>query len=152
MPTRGAFGVILNDTGQVLLVRRRDFPLWDLPGGTLQENELPEIGVRREVREETGLNVTIDHLVGTYFRLLHEDEQSIFVVTIQGGQMVRSGPETKELAYFAPTALPKNMVALRPQQIADALAGKHDLHPIIEENRWAFRAEKILRKLQRNRH
>lgn len=152
MPTRGAFGVILNDTGQVLLVRRRDFPLWDLPGGTLQENELPEIGVRREVREETGLNVTIDHLVGTYFRLLHEDEQSIFVVTIQGGQMVTSGPATKELAYFTPTALPKNMVALRPQQIADALAGKHDLHPIIEENRWAFRAEKILRKLQRNRY
>lgn len=148
--TYGAFGVIRDSAGKVLLVRRRDYPLWDLPGGTQEAGELPELGVRREIREETGLNGTIDHLVGTYFRLLHDDVQSIFVINVSSDQQpVAAGPETKELAYFAPDNLPQNLVALRAEQIQDAVAGKKALHVIVQENRWVYRGERILRWFKR---
>jgi 8-oxo-dGTP diphosphatase len=59
--------VVLNATGQVLLVRRSVAPkkgLWCLPGGFLELGESPEAGALRELAEETGLNATIDGLLG----------------------------------------------------------------------------------------
>jgi ADP-ribose pyrophosphatase YjhB (NUDIX family) len=56
----GAEAVCLDAHGRVLLGRRANDPgagLWDLPGGFLHEDELPEDGLRREVREETGLEL-----------------------------------------------------------------------------------------------
>jgi dATP pyrophosphohydrolase len=55
----GAEAVCFDADGRVLLGRRANDPgagLWDLPGGFLHEDELPVDGLRREVREETGLD------------------------------------------------------------------------------------------------
>jgi ADP-ribose pyrophosphatase YjhB (NUDIX family) len=56
--TAGA--LVLDDEGQVLLARRAHEPFkgcWDIPGGFLEEGEHPLDGLRRELREETGLEV-----------------------------------------------------------------------------------------------
>lgn len=53
-------GAIILRRGRVLLVRRGRPPgqgLWSLPGGALETGERLEEGIRREVREETGLEV-----------------------------------------------------------------------------------------------
>ena len=55
--------IILNDAGQLLLVRRSSTdkyrPLqWDLPGGHVEQGENFETALVREVHEETGLNVS----------------------------------------------------------------------------------------------
>jgi len=58
-PTANALCV--DDRGRVLLCRRAIEPakgLWDIPGGFLEEGEQPLDAVRRELREETGLDVT----------------------------------------------------------------------------------------------
>ncbi|WP_445401678.1 NUDIX domain-containing protein [Streptomyces sp. LE64] len=61
-----ASAVVTDDRGRILLQRRRDNGLWALPGGGMDMNEsLPGTAVR-EVREETGLEVEITGLVGTY--------------------------------------------------------------------------------------
>lgn len=39
--------------------------LWDMPGGRLNEGELPEDGLRRELREEIGVAVTLGPILGT---------------------------------------------------------------------------------------
>lgn len=44
---------------KVLLVHNKKLDLWLCPGGHLQRNELPHIGVKREVREETGLGIEL---------------------------------------------------------------------------------------------
>ena len=57
--TPGVQGILERD-GRVLLARRGREPRlghWDLPGGFLQESEVPEDGLRREFREETGLEI-----------------------------------------------------------------------------------------------
>jgi 8-oxo-dGTP diphosphatase len=57
---------LLNGRREILLLRRRDSGNWTLPGGTLEMDEsLPEAAVR-ELCEETGLDVTLGSIIGTY--------------------------------------------------------------------------------------
>lgn len=55
----GAWGVgaLVRNDGRALFVREGD--TWLLPGGRLEPGESPEAGARREVREETGVEITI---------------------------------------------------------------------------------------------
>ncbi|MEU9450642.1 NUDIX domain-containing protein [Streptomyces sp. NPDC048277] len=58
--------VVVDDTGRILLQRRRDNGMWALPGGAMNIGEsLPDCAVR-ETREETGFDVEIVGIVGTY--------------------------------------------------------------------------------------
>ena len=58
--------VVTNPVGAILLIRRRDNALWALPGGGMDVGESIEDTARREVREETGLDVEITGLIGVY--------------------------------------------------------------------------------------
>ncbi|GGY02984.1 NUDIX domain-containing protein [Streptomyces anandii] len=61
-----ASAVVTDEEGRILLQRRRDNDLWALPGGGMEMTDsLPGAAVR-EVKEETGLDVEITGLVGTY--------------------------------------------------------------------------------------
>jgi 8-oxo-dGTP diphosphatase len=59
----GAYGVVRDDAGRVLLARGSDrsaFPgIWSLPGGGVEQGEDPAVAVVREVYEETGLTVRV---------------------------------------------------------------------------------------------
>lgn len=60
-------GIIFSpDRSSVLLIKRRDVPVWVLPGGGINPDELPEHAVVREILEETGFTVKVDRLVGDY--------------------------------------------------------------------------------------
>src|SRR5690606_29127082 len=60
-------GIIFSpDRKSVLLIKRRDVPVWVLPGGGIEQGESPEQAVVREILEETGFTVKIDRLVGDY--------------------------------------------------------------------------------------
>ena len=66
-------GAVVLDGRKVLLIRRGAEPLkgqWSLPGGGLETGERLEDGLRREVREETGLEVSILGLAGVYDRIM----------------------------------------------------------------------------------
>ncbi len=59
-------GVIIRDN-KILLTKRRDDPdknKWAIPGGKLELNETLEDGLKREMKEETSLNVKIGKLLG----------------------------------------------------------------------------------------
>lgn len=59
--TAGVVGVVLNAHGEVLLVEHVFHPQhpWGLPGGWLERGESPACALVRELREETGLQVSI---------------------------------------------------------------------------------------------
>jgi ADP-ribose pyrophosphatase YjhB (NUDIX family) len=58
--------VVVNDAGEILLIRRTDNDNWALPGGAMDLGEsLPDAAVR-ETLEETGVRVEITGLVGVY--------------------------------------------------------------------------------------
>jgi 8-oxo-dGTP diphosphatase len=69
IPCVGA--VILDEAGRMLLILRGHDPgkgLWSIPGGRIEPGESDEQAVVREVREETGLDVTCGPLLGTVER------------------------------------------------------------------------------------
>ena len=62
-------GIVVDAADRVLIVRRRDNGRWEPPGGVLEPDETVEQGVVREVREETGVTVTVGELSGVYQNL-----------------------------------------------------------------------------------
>lgn len=58
--------VVTDDAGRILLQRGADSGNWALPGGGMEMDESLADSVVREVKEETGLNVEVTGLVGTY--------------------------------------------------------------------------------------
>lgn len=65
-PLNAGDGAVINDEGQILLIRRADNGLWAMPGGALEVGETPAEGVVREVREETGVQSRPVALVGVF--------------------------------------------------------------------------------------
>jgi ADP-ribose pyrophosphatase YjhB (NUDIX family) len=64
-------GIAHDENGRLLLVRRRNAPgegLWSLPGGRVEPGESDETAIMRELREETGLSVTVGALIGSVTR------------------------------------------------------------------------------------
>lgn len=67
-----AGGCIFDDEGRVLLQRRGDSGKWGFPGGAVELGETPEMAAVRELKEETGLDVEVKHLIGVFHRMRHE--------------------------------------------------------------------------------
>ncbi|MCB1177593.1 MAG: NUDIX hydrolase [Leptospiraceae bacterium] len=62
----GSFGIILNESNEILLCLRNDKNIWNLPGGKVEVRESPFKACIREVKEETGLTVKLKKLIGVY--------------------------------------------------------------------------------------
>jgi ADP-ribose pyrophosphatase YjhB (NUDIX family) len=119
-----AAGVLVEDEGSVLLVRRRFEPqkgVWTLPAGFVDYGEDPaEAGVR-ECREETGLEVEITGLLDVISGREHLRGADIVIVylarRIAGSP--RPSDDADQAAFFAPDALPP--LAFRATEQAVAL-------------------------------
>ncbi len=80
----GVGAVVFRDE-EVLLVKRGKPPFkgeWSIPGGGLEFGERLEDAVRREVREETGIEITVSGLVGVFEALPHEIGQLTHTVMV----------------------------------------------------------------------
>ena len=125
MPTYGV-EIAVFDAGKVLLIKRRDFQVWALPGGGIDAGESVAQAAVRETREETGLEVELQHLVGVYSRptwCQGGDHDLLFSARPIGGEPIKEGDETLDVGFFAPDALPKPFVYWHRQRIDDVLAG-----------------------------
>ncbi len=75
-PLVGVGGVVIAD-GRALLIKRGGPPLqgeWSIPGGMLELGETLDQGVRRELAEETGLEVRVEDLIDVFERVFLDDD------------------------------------------------------------------------------
>ncbi|HVC32336.1 MAG TPA: NUDIX domain-containing protein [Chloroflexota bacterium] len=113
-PLLGAMAIVFDDQGRVLLSERADGRGWNLPAGFVDAGEGPDEAAVREAREETGLVVEIDRLVGVYTRsrLHHGENWSLishaFLCRVVGGALTLTN-ESLQHGWFAPDALPEPM-------------------------------------------
>lgn len=108
------------DRSSVLLIQRRDVPVWVLPGGGIDGAESPENAVVREILEETGFTVKVDRLVGDYIPINRLSKRThLYECAILSGEMALSS-ETRGVRFFPLKELPP-LPPPYPDWISDAL-------------------------------
>lgn len=129
-----ASAVVVNAEGKILLQRRRDNDLWALPGGTMEIGESIGETVVREVKEETGLDVQPESLIGIYSNPKHiiafsdgevRQQFSIcFACSIVGGHLQVSN-ESYEVRFVLQQEIEQlNMHPSIHQRLKDYLADR----------------------------
>ena len=99
-------GVIFLD-GKVLLVKRAIKPFkgyWTLPGGHVRLGETVEDAVHREIKEETGLDVEIEKMVGIYSDPKRDPRGHVitiaYILKPIGGELKFDEEEASDIKYF----------------------------------------------------
>lgn len=123
-----AAGVLLEQEGRVLLVRRRYDPragAWCIPAGFMEAGETPEQSAEREVLEETGLIVQLDRLFGVYAGFDDPRVRAVLILytgVVTGGEL-RPGDDAIDARWFAFDALPPDIAfASHAKAISELLA------------------------------
>ncbi|GAB4439216.1 MAG: NUDIX hydrolase [Anaerolineae bacterium] len=118
--------LILDRAGRVLLTQRAGEPFagwWDVPGGFLEAGEHPADGLRREMREELGIEVEIVHFLG-HFMDAYQGEDVLNIVYIARADVSRAVPHDDVTAFgwFDPAAPPQNLAFACNAEALKALA------------------------------
>jgi ADP-ribose pyrophosphatase YjhB (NUDIX family) len=111
-PTASA--LVFDDRGRVLLARRAHDPyrgLWDIPGGFLEEGEHPEDALRRELREETGLEIEPTEYLGVWMDSYGDGPGAVATLNLVWWARVVAGEprpadDVSELGWFGRDELP----------------------------------------------
>ncbi len=118
-----AAGALVVQAGAILLNQRDIDPglgKWGLPAGYVDLGERVEDAAVREVKEETGLDVRLESLLGVYSDVERGVALVIYCASVSGGALI-VGPETRAVGFFAPDALPELAFAQNHDIIADWL-------------------------------
>jgi ADP-ribose pyrophosphatase YjhB (NUDIX family) len=128
-------GVAIIDDSKILLTKRRDFPVWCIPGGHLLVGESAIEAGLREAKEETGLEVEVTGLVGVY-SMPHKWEDGSCEIILRGrpsgGELIPSTTETVDARFFSLEALPSDLIGWQRHQASDALSGRSGLLVVID--------------------
>lgn len=126
-------GALIIEDGRILLVERGGEPLrgyWSLPGGAVETGESLEAALRREVHEETGLQIREPYLIEVFERLMHDAENRCeyhyvlldYVCRVASGE-ARASDDAAKVGWFRPDEIPGLLVTEgTPGVIAKAFA------------------------------
>ncbi len=130
----GVFAIILDHDKNILICHRLDYNLWNLPGGGLCENETPEMGVIREVKEETGLDVKVEKITGIYVKKGKNELVFSFLCQVIGGE-VKLNDEADQIKYFALNDIPTKFSPKQLERIKDYFNDPKIIHYKIQEGK-----------------
>ncbi len=114
-PAVTTYAFVRDDADRYLVLRRAQEPFageWDLPGGFVEPGETPADAIVRELREETGLEVALDRLLGAFTSRYGDGGDARwtvdvgFAATVTGGAFRLDG-EKSAAAWRALDDLPR---------------------------------------------
>lgn len=119
-----AVAVLIEQDGRLLLGRRGPTSSaagkWSFPAGFVDRGERVEAAAQREVREETGLDVRLDRLLGLYSAAGDPVVLAVYAATALAGALAPAD-DLIELAFFPVDGLPEPAFAHDRQIVADWL-------------------------------
>lgn len=118
--TVSVVAVITNDEGKILLLDHffRPGASWALPGGFIEAGEQPEAAIRREIREETTLELENVRLIRV--RTISRHLEIVFRAEANGEARPNSG-EIKQTGWFAPDEFPAEVAEVQKRIVREAL-------------------------------
>lgn len=125
----GVLGLVVDANGRILLVEQTYRDGWYLPGGGVRRREPLDAALRRELREEVGVEPTAPpRLHGVYWNFAESksDYVAVFVVERWERRPARS-VEIAGDAFFAPDGLPEDTSPAARRRIAELVAGARDV-------------------------
>ncbi len=114
-------GIVIDQRGELLVVKRNDTRTWAVPGGNLDFGESPDQGVVREVEEETGFKVLPVRLVRLdYLPIRGGTLQFTFRCLLRGGA-VKTSIETTNVGFVKTNPIPLRVLPIHEMPIEGAL-------------------------------
>ena len=123
--TASAAAIVINDKSEVLLLDHvlRPFATWGLPGGFLSRGEQPEAALKREIREEVGVEITDISL----YRVRNHDRHVEILYTARSNQTPQiKSREIVNCGWFSADDLPKRVSSGQKRMIEEILNPKFD--------------------------
>jgi FlaA1/EpsC-like NDP-sugar epimerase/8-oxo-dGTP pyrophosphatase MutT (NUDIX family) len=122
--TLGVRAIVVNDKQEVMLVRHRYEPGWQLPGGGVESGESPLEALRRELMEEVSLRITkVDRFLGVFFNseVSRRDHVMVYLVSsFQECRRLEASHEIGEHGFFPLNNLPPETTAGTRRRLAEA--------------------------------
>jgi 8-oxo-dGTP pyrophosphatase MutT (NUDIX family) len=126
----GAAGAIVQD-GKILLVRHNLLKKWQIPGGIQEPGESIHETVKREIKEELGLSLAVQDLVGVYsgsewvieYSDGHKVQQLLFFFLLEGhvGEIKLQESEVAAYRFFALDEIPEDTMECCKQKVVDLM-------------------------------
>jgi ADP-ribose pyrophosphatase YjhB (NUDIX family) len=112
----------------IILIKRKNPPSgWAIPGGFVDYGETLEDAVRREMKEETGLELTLVRQFHTYSDPArdprHHTVSTVFIATATGRP--QAGDDAEEIGIFTKDSLPENIAFDHRQVLEDYFNNKY---------------------------
>ncbi len=118
--------MIINQYREALIIQRRDTSHWEPPGGVLEAGETIDDGLKREVREETGLFVDPVCMTGVYKNMSHGVVALVYECVVTGGQLSEND-EAQAFRWVTEEEVPELMTEAFAVRVLDALHHKRDV-------------------------
>lgn len=146
----GAGCLFFNEKNELLLVKPSYKPVWEIPGGIVEQNESPKQCCQREVLEEIGLKREIGPLLVIDYNSQCETKTESLMFVFDGGVLPESEimaiqlqtDELIEFTFFKQDGLPKSMTETLKARVLAAWQQRSASQAIYLENQQTI--EKLL--------
>lgn len=118
----GVGAVIRNERGELFLARRgplakNERGLWEFPGGSVEFGERLADALRREIREEYGMEIEVGELLDVVDHILTDEGQHWVSPTylcrvVSGEPRILEPGKCTEIGWFAPGSAPQDLTLI----------------------------------------
>ena len=138
----GVGALIVDERGRLFLARRgpkakNERGLWEFPGGSVELGERLADALKREIREEYGVEIEVGELLDVVDHILPEEGQHwvspTFICRIASGEPVIREPEKcSEIGWFGPGQVPRDLTVISREnlenyvKLKDRIPGKEE--------------------------